>query len=413
MSEATEPVPHRQPLVRRSLAAIQAGHGPSPSPGPEDAAFVDYIYGVTRSGRWIALNVFLVAAVAAVASLFLPHWYRAQATFLPASEESSDFDFHAFLREVALPGAGLSEAVQAGDLSIALLKSRRVRDTLVVEFDLIKRYKVKDVEAALAALHSHSDFFVGQEGMVNVAIEDRDPRVAANMVNRSIEILDKFNAEQRMTKGQRTRIFVERELGESERALRQAEELLQRYQVETKLVPMSAQAQSDISASAALLARKMEVEIQLGMKQTVLREGHEQLKLLRSELAEIDRKLGELPALGLEYARLLRDLKVREQIHTFLRTEYEQAKIQEERDTPSITLVDRAEPPLRRVRPRRTLIVASAAGVALAVSVLGALVATWVQLLPADDRRRDTLRAAGREVGSMLKLRRRRPGHPA
>jgi len=404
MNDATESVPHRQPMVRPPLAALPAGVS---GPGPEEAAFVDYVYGVTRRGRWIGLNVLLVATVAAVASLFLPHWYRAQGTFLPVGEERSDFDFHSFLREVALPGAGLSEAVQAGDLSIALLKSRRVRDSLVVEFDLIRRYKAKDVEAALGALHAHSDFFVGQEGMVNVSIEDRDPRVAARMVNRSVEILDQFNAEQRMTKGQRTRIFVERELVESERDLRQAEEALERYQSDTKLVTMSVQAHSDVSASAALLARKMEVEIELGIKQNVLREGNEELKLLRSELTQIDRKLGQLPALGLEYARLLRDLKVREQIQSFLRTEYEQAKIQEERDTPSITVVDRAEPPLRRVRPRRKLIVASAAAVALAVSVLGALAVTWVELLPADDRRRETLRAAGRELGGLLKLRRR------
>jgi uncharacterized protein involved in exopolysaccharide biosynthesis len=75
----------------------------------------------------------------------------------------------------------------------------------------------------------------------------------------------------------------------------------------------------------------------------------EELRRLRSELGEIDRKLGELPALGLEYARFVRDLKVREQVYTVLRTEYEQAKIPEERDTPSLTGVDRAEPPIRRV----------------------------------------------------------------
>jgi uncharacterized protein involved in exopolysaccharide biosynthesis len=373
--------------------------------GPEEATFVDYAFGVVRRGRLIALNVFLVAVVAAVASLFLPHWYRAEGTFLPAGEERATFDFNAILREVAMPG--LSDAVQSGNLSVALLQSRRVRDSLVAEFDLVKHYQVKDVPGAVEALKEHSAFFVGQEGMVNVSIEDRDPRMAARLVNRSIEILDHFNAEQRMTKGQRTRIFVERELEQSARELRAAEEALESYQAETKLVPMSTQAHSEVSASAALLARKMEVEIELGIKQNVLREGNEELKLLRSELAQIDRKLGQLPALGLEYARLLRDLKVREQVDGYLRTEYEQAKIQEERDTPSITVVDQAEPPLKRARPRRTFIVAGAAAVALVVSVLGALAATWVELLPPDDHRRSTLRAVGRELGGMLRLRRR------
>lgn len=387
--------------------------GAPSAPGPEESglgdqtSFADYLYGITRRGRLIALNVLWVSAAAALATFFMPHWYRAQGTFLPPVEERSTFSLTAFLREVAIPAAGLSDAVQAGDLSIALLKSRRVRDSLVTEFDLIHRYKVKDVEDALIALDRHSDFFVGQEGVVNVSIEDRDPKTAALMVNRSMEILDSFNAEQRMTKGHRTRMFIERELAQSEGQLRAAEEALERYQTKTKLVPLSAETESAVSASAELMTRKMQVEIELGMKQGVLQEGNEELKRLRSELAEIDRKLGQLPAIGLEYARLTRDLRVREQVHTFLRTEYEQAKIQEERDTPSITVVDRAEPPLKRARPRRKLVVLGAASVAAVVSVLGALAATWIELIPEDDRRRATLRAARGEIGGLFRFRRR------
>jgi uncharacterized protein involved in exopolysaccharide biosynthesis len=173
-------------------------------------------------------------------------------------------------------------------------------------------------------------------------------------------------------------------------------------------MPLSPQAEAGVSASASLLARKFEVEIALRMKQSVLRESNEEIRLLKAELAEIDRKLAELPAVGLDYARLMRDLKVREQVYAFLRTEYEQAKIQEERDTPSITVVDPAEKPLQRARPRRTLLVATAAGVAGIVSVLGALVLTWVDMLPPGDRRRSILRAAGDECGRLFRFRRRR-----
>lgn len=407
MNDATEPVRHREPIPRPPLSAISSG-ATGAGPGPEEAAFADYLYGVARRGRLIALNVFLVSAAAAITSLLLPHWYRAEGSFLPSVEERSTFNLAAFLREVAIPTAGLTDAVQAGDLSVAFLESRRVRDSLVTEFDLVRRYRAGDVEEAIAALEAHSNFFVGQEGVVHVSIEDRAPEVAARLVNRSIELLDHFNAEQRMTKGHRLRLFVERELAQSDQDLRTAEETLERYQTKTRLVPLSSEMESNVSASADLLARKMQVEIELGIKRDLLQEDHQDLRRLRSELAEIDRKLGQLPALGLEYARLLRNLKVREQVHGFLRTEYEQAKIQEQRDTPSITVVDRAEPPLKRARPRRKLIVLSAAAVAGVLSVLGALAATWVEMLPEDDRRRVTLRAARGELASLVPFRRRR-----
>ncbi len=408
MSDATRPLPEPDPPFGPPRGRPRPAALPAPpfSP-PADPSLVDYLYGLVRRARWILLNVLFVGLVAAGVSLFLPHFYLARATFLPAIEERSTFSLTAFLREVAIPGGGLSDQAQAGDLSVALLKSRRVRAVLIEEFDLIARYKARDIEEALVALDAHSSFFVGQEGLVTVGIEDRDPAMAARMVNRSIDILDQFNAEQRMTKGQRTRIFVERELEQCGRELAAAEEALEQYQTKTKLMPLSPQAEAGVSASAELLARKFEAEIALRMKQTVLRENNEEIRLLRAELAEIDRKLAELPAIGLDYARLMRDLKVREQVYSFLRTEYEQAKIQEERDTPSLTVVDAGEKPLKRARPRRTLLTLTAAGVAFVVSLLGALVLTWVDLLAPDDPRRVTLGAAGAELQRLLRIRRR------
>jgi uncharacterized protein involved in exopolysaccharide biosynthesis len=405
VNDSTQPLPQPEPRARPALGLKPAA--PTP-PSPEQATFVDYLYGAVRRRRWIGLNMLLVAVVAAVTALLLPHWYRATGSFLPASDERSSFSITAFLRDVAIPGGGLSDAMQAGDLSAALLASRRITGTLVEEFDLVRRYGARDIEMAMGMLADHTDVFVGQEGLVTVSIEDRDPETAERLVNRSFELLDEFNAHQHMTEGQRTRIFVERELERAESELKVAEEALERYQTDTKLVPLSSEIESAVSSSAGLLARKLELEIELEMKESVLREGNAELVELRRELATIDRMLGELPQLTLELARLVRDVRVRETVYGFLRTEYEQAKIQEERDTSSITVVDQAEKPLRRHRPRRTRIVLTAVGVAGVVSLLGAFVATWFEFLPAGDRRRETLNALNRDLRGLLRPRRRR-----
>jgi len=72
---------------------------------------------------------------------------------------------------------------------------------------------------------------------------------------------------------------------------RRGGEALERYQTKTKVAPLSPNSEAGVSASAELLARKFEVEIALRMKQSVLRENNEEIRLLRAELAEIDRKL--------------------------------------------------------------------------------------------------------------------------
>ena len=48
----------------------------------------------------------------------------------------------------------------------------------------------------------------------------------------------------------------------------------------------------------------------------------------------------------------------------------ERARIQEEEQSPSISVLDRARPPELRSRPKRTMIVASAFGISLIVALL-------------------------------------------
>jgi len=70
--------------------------------------------------------------------------------------------------------------------------------------------------------------------------------------------------------------------------------------------------------------------------------------------------MSEAPELGLAYARLMRDLKIQETIFEMLKKQYEQAKIQEMRDTPTVQVLDVAGVPEIKSRPRRTAFAAMA-----------------------------------------------------
>jgi hypothetical protein len=67
--------------------------------------------------------------------------------------------------------------------------------------------------------------------------------------------------------------------------------------------------------------------------------------------------LRELPALALRYAQLEQDVLVQEKVRGLLAAQLEDARIREARETTTITVLDEAVPPLRRNRPRRSLIV--------------------------------------------------------
>ncbi len=64
--------------------------------------------------------------------------------------------------------------------------------------------------------------------------------------------------------------------------------------------------------------------------------------------------IGELPALGVKYADLYRTTKIQEAIFQTLTQEYELAKVQEAKETPSVKVLDPPDVPGRRVLPSAT-----------------------------------------------------------
>ena len=93
----------------------------------------------------------------------------------------------------------------------------------------------------------------------------------------------------------------------------------------------------------------------------------------------LDVPFSEVPKLGLELARLTRDLKIQEAIFELLSSQYEQAKIQEAKNTPTIQVLDRAVPPEKRSRPKRAMMVILAGIASLFVGIVFAFGLEYLQ----------------------------------
>ena len=76
-----------------------------------------------------------------------------------------------------------------------------------------------------------------------------------------------------------------------------------------------------------------------------------------SNSSELFIPMSKLPDLGLQYARLLRDVKVHSKISLFLMQQYEQAKFEEAKKISSIQVLDKATPPIRKSKPKRAVFV--------------------------------------------------------
>jgi Uncharacterized protein involved in exopolysaccharide biosynthesis len=67
--------------------------------------------------------------------------------------------------------------------------------------------------------------------------------------------------------------------------------------------------------------------------------------------------LAKMPDLGMEYLRLYREVLLQTKIVEFLVPQYEQAKLQEARDTPTLLVLDRGYVPEWKDKPKRLLII--------------------------------------------------------
>lgn len=337
-----------------------------------EPTFSDYLSSAKPYLRRAAVAVAVGTILAAVVAFVWPPTFRGETVLLPPTEEETGFSVSSVIRGLNVPGIRIPSRTGPEDVTMAILKSRRIPSILVDRFDLMKVYNVRRKEPAIRQLQSRSSFKLGESGTVVVRVEDRDPQRAADLANAYAEELDRFNREIRMTKGRRTRLFVEKRLEETRIGLEKAEEALRKYGEQHHTVALSADQLSSVESAARLFASQATLEVQLGVTRQYASESSVEVRGLRQQLDQVNRLIRALPDLGLELARLVRTVKIQEQVFALLSAQYEEARITEARDVATVEVLDRADPPDRKIWPRRSLLI----GLGFVISAFPA--AVWI-----------------------------------
>jgi len=356
-------------------------------------------------GSVIRKRIRLLSALVVIAiaggigiSLLLPKIFESTATILPQLESRDAGGLGALLGAsgalstaqtlgVNLPGMTATPT----DIFISMLKSRTMADDVVKRFNLQDRYEVKFMQDARVRLDSATRISVTKEKVIKVTVEDEDPVFAAEVANFYVNNLDRLNRTMGVTKASETRKFIESRLRETEQQLAKAEEELKDFQTKNKTVAIEAQSKAMIEAAATLQAQLTAQEVQLQVMGTYLSKDNPEISRVRSSIDELRKQLslmesgrrgkkipGEqmhpaiiaVPTLALEYGRLMRNLKVQETLYMLLTSQFEQAKLSEARDTPTVQVLDSAVPAERKSRPRVLMNGLLAGGTAMLIGVL-------------------------------------------
>ncbi|MBN2104492.1 hypothetical protein JW835_10680 [bacterium] len=355
--------------------------------------FIDFLYVLVQWRKLLIIHFFIVCAVAAAISLIIPKTFKASATILPPISDEGDLGFGSLMNKLPLSGLGLGMGPVSEETSLvlAIINSRTIMETVARRFDLQKRYKVKNMEETVEILRKRVTLKLNDEGTITLGVKvitpyfsgkirDNEARILSrDITNFFIEAVDSLNRNIKVNKANRHRLFIEKRYQENINDLQTAEEALKKFQEIHGTVALPEQTVATVSAAAELEAQILEKEIELNILKTYVDTTHtkylnvlNELNQLRKMRVDINKKpnieiqnneknvllpLELVPELGLEYFRLYREVKIQETILEFIMPQYEQAKIQESKDTPTIQVLDKAVKPDRRIQPKRALIV--------------------------------------------------------
>jgi uncharacterized protein involved in exopolysaccharide biosynthesis len=291
-------------------------------------AFLQLVAVVRRHMRWVLAGALLLGVGAFLFVITRPRTYTASVRFLlqtpkmpaGASGLAAQLGLSMPMSDPALSPAFYSEMVRSRAILSALADSTfEFRDVsgAVVKSKLADVYRVRDKNPAL-----RRDALIGRlqnvvsvrtslnSGIIGFSVATPAPDLAPKIATALLEELNRFNTQRRQSQAAAERKFTERRLAELGNELRQAERMLEGF----------------LSSNRVMNA----------------------------------------PQLRFEQDRLSREVELRRTIYSSMAQSHEQAKIEEVRDTPQITVIQQPEVP-SRPDPRMLL------GKTLAAATFGAI----------------------------------------
>lgn len=352
----------------------------------------------------------LIVAVTSVAafvslaySLSLPNIYSATAKILPPQKEGGG-GLSALLGQAGAGLAGLATGNLSGgaDLYVGILKSRSVGDAVIKRLNLAQIYKKKSVAETRGALAAAVKFEAGKDGIISITSEDKDPKLTAQLANAFVEEMERTTIRLNLSKAGSERVFLEKRLELVTKDLKAAEETLKQYSQSNKIVQVEEQAKASIEGIARLRADLAAREVQLSVLRSKQTEESPEVKAMvsginrvKSEIARLSGSnggsqgipsFGDVPGVGLEYARRMRELKTQEAIFEQLTKQYEMAKLSEAKDSSSFQVLDEAVVPIYKSRPARAMIIITMTAAAFAVAVVIAFVLEFLERMSEENR---------------------------
>jgi capsule polysaccharide export protein KpsE/RkpR len=354
-----------------------------------------------------------VAAIGLLAStlvaFLIPKSYTSTAQLMPPDTKSaSGMAMMAAL--FAKTGGGL--AGMAGDLFglktsgalfIGVLRSQTAQERLIQEFGLQKVYRKKLVADARTELDDNTSISEDRKsGIISISVSDHDRNRAAALANGYVNQLNLLVAELSTSAAHRERVFLEERLKVGKRDLDDATNQLAQFSSKNNTLDIQTEGKAILEAAGAIAGGMIAAQSELEGLRQIYTDNNPRVRALNARILELRKQLDKLggtsedaakagnsspevsngmpyptirnlPLLGAKYADYYRRAKIQETVFELLTQQYELAKVEEVKETPSVKVLDPGRVPEKKSFPPRLLIVFLGTFLVLSMSVVWVL----------------------------------------
>jgi uncharacterized protein involved in exopolysaccharide biosynthesis len=374
-------------------------------PEDDEISLLDLLQTIVDHLRLLVLGPLAVGLLALGISFVIPPTFTAKTQFLPPQQQqSAAASMLASLGSLGGLAGAAAGLKNPADQYVAYMKSVSLQDALIGRFKLQERYEAKTKMDTRTTLNNNVRIAAGKEGLISVEVDDKDPQFAADLANAHVQELVKLLGKMAVTEAQYRRLFFEKQLSQAKDNLIAAEVALKATGISSSV--LKSNPASAVAAVAALKAQVTAQEVKLGALRGYLAETAPDFKQAMNELANLRSQLakqekdepgssvnsgtGAVKDSG-DYVTKYREFKYQETLFELFSKQFEIAKVDESREGAVIQVLDVAEAPERKAKPKKALI----AIIATLVSGFALLLFVFI---------RQALRHAGQDTESAQKL---------
>lgn len=371
--------------------------------------------------------------VSTLFAFLIPKSYVSTTQLMPPDPQSTSG--MAMMAAMAAKGGGGLAGVagdllglkSSGALFIGVLRSQTSQERLIQQFDLRKVYSARLVMDARMKLDENTSISEDKKsGIITISVTDHSPQRAAALAGAYVDQLNSLVSELSTSSAHRERVFLEDRLKVAKQDLDDASNQLAQFSSKNNTLDIQQEGKAMLDAAGSIAGEMIAAQSQLEGLRQIYTDSNSRVRSLNARVGELRRQLEKLggaqsngmngtalstgqsadpsaaraggglpyptikslPLLGAKYADFNRRAKIQETVYELLTEQYELAKVQEAKETPSVKVLDPARIPEKKSFPPRLVIMFLGTFLVCAMSVVWVLgSARWEEVDPQDPRK--------------------------